>query len=305
VLHDLVISSGQVYPAVTAWPSSGAARSCTRREPGHSLRSRARCSLCAVRSSPSARSWPAQALALGHLLDKQLVDIEGHKIIRVNDIQLLRSAEIRQRGGVDVSSSALMRRVGLGKVSERLRRTRDAGKPHLIDWRDVDVAHTDESSVRLTVPRNQARAAPPGGHRRPRAPARPGGARRGHRLAGRRPRRRHRGGDAPSYQASLLLDLSDEKAGEILANMAPDDAADLLADLPEDRRKRFIAKMEKEDADDIRELLSYPEHSAGGIMTPDFRLGPAGRYGGGRHGVAARAGGHRGDHLLHLRTQSV
>ena len=74
----------------------------------------------------------------------------------------------------------------------------------------------------------------------------------------------------PSYQASLLLDLPDAKASELLANMSPDDAADLLADLPDDRRQHFIAMMKKDDAEDIRELLSYPEHSAGGIMTPDY-----------------------------------
>ena len=52
--------------------------------------------------------------------------------------------------------------------------------------------------------------------------------------------------------------------------MSPDDAADLLADLPDDRRQHFIAMMEKDDAEDMRELLSYPEHSAGGIMTTDY-----------------------------------
>jgi Mg/Co/Ni transporter MgtE len=52
--------------------------------------------------------------------------------------------------------------------------------------------------------------------------------------------------------------------------MAPDDAADLLADLPDDRRQHFIDMMEKKDAAEMRELLSYPEHSAGGIMTTDY-----------------------------------
>jgi Mg2+ transporter MgtE len=73
-----------------------------------------------------------------------------------------------------------------------------------------------------------------------------------------------------SYQASMLLDMPDDKASELLGNMSPDDAADLLADIPEERRQRFIAMLEKEDAEDLQELLSYPEHSAGGIMTTDF-----------------------------------
>jgi Mg/Co/Ni transporter MgtE len=74
----------------------------------------------------------------------------------------------------------------------------------------------------------------------------------------------------PSYQASLLLDLPDDKASELLTNMSPDEAADLLADLPEERAQRLISLMEKDEAADVRELLAYPEHSAGGIMTTDF-----------------------------------
>jgi Mg/Co/Ni transporter MgtE len=52
--------------------------------------------------------------------------------------------------------------------------------------------------------------------------------------------------------------------------MSPDDAADLLADLPGELRDVLIGLMEKEDAEDVSELLAYPEHSAGGIMTTDF-----------------------------------
>jgi Mg/Co/Ni transporter MgtE len=52
--------------------------------------------------------------------------------------------------------------------------------------------------------------------------------------------------------------------------MSPDDAADLLADIPDERRATLISLMESEEAEDVAELLSYPEHSAGGIMTPDY-----------------------------------
>ena len=203
-------------------------------------------------------------------LDKQLVDTEGRKVIRVNDIQLLRNGPFVHVAAVDVSSNAILRRVGLSKVGDRIAKTRQKPKPHLIDWKDVDIEQTDEAAVRLAVPQTKLELLHPADI-----------AELVHELS---PEERAAVFDAleddlaadtfeelhPSYQASLLLDLPDDKASEILNEMSPDDAADLLADLPDDRRQHFIAMMEKDDAEDMRELLSYPEHSAGGIMTTNY-----------------------------------
>ncbi|MBN2204400.1 MAG: magnesium transporter [Thermoleophilia bacterium] len=203
-------------------------------------------------------------------LDKQLVDTEGHKVIRVNDIQLVRTGPFVHAVAVDISSGAILRRVGLGRVSDRLTKGRQQPKPHLIDWRVLDLGETDDSGVRLAVPRTKIELLHPADI-----------ADIVHELS---PEERAAVIDAlkdeiaadtleelhPSYQTSLLLDMSDDRASELLASMSPDDAADLLADLPDERRAHLIAMMEKEDAEDMRELLSYPEDSAGGIMTPDF-----------------------------------
>ena len=202
---------------------------------------------------------------------------------------------------VDVSSNAILRRVGLAKVGDRLAKTRQHPKPHLIDWKDVDIEQTDDAAVRLAVPQTKLELLHPADI-----------AELVHELS---PEERAAVFDAleddlaadtfeelhPSYQASLLLDLPDEKASEILNEMSPDDAADLLADLPDDRRQHFIAMMEKDDAEDMRELLSYPEHSAGGIMTHRLRLGAPRRHRRQGDRAAARAGGRGGDRLLHLR----
>jgi CBS domain-containing protein len=203
-------------------------------------------------------------------LDKQLVDTEGHKVIRVNDIQLVRTGPFVHAVAVDISSGAILRRVGLGRVSDRLTKGRQQPRPHLIDWRVLDLGETDDSGVRLAVPRTKIELLHPADI-----------ADIVHELS---PEERAAVIDAlkdeiaadtleelhPSYQASLLLDMPDDRASELLASMSPDDAADLLADLPEERRAHLIAMMEKDDAEDMRELLSYPEDSAGGIMTPDF-----------------------------------
>lgn len=270
-VHDLVVSSRQAYPQVTAvavrrrgklvyapWDAVASFE-----ESGTILR-------VPFADMGERKLQPDELHLARTFLDKQLVDTEGHKLIRVNDIQLLRTGAHVHVVGVDVSSNAILRRVGLAKVGDRLAKTRQNPKPHLIDWKDVDVEHTDESSVRLAVARTKLELLHPADI-----------ADLVHELS---PEERAAVLDAleddlaaetfeemhSSYQASMLLDMPDDKASDLLANMAPDDAADLLADLPDDRRQHFIAMMEKEDAEDLRELLSYPEHSAGGIMTTDF-----------------------------------
>jgi len=213
-----------------------------------------------------------EILLSGQVLDKQIVDTEGHKIIRVNDIQLTRVGRELRVVAVDVSSGAILRRIGLAKVTGRLAKPT---KPTLIDWRNVDPRLSDADSVKLTVPRTDLSLLHPADI-----------ADLAHELS---PEERAAVFDAledevaadaveemhPSFQASLIQELSDEKARDLLSNMDPDDAADLLADLPPERAERLIAMMAADDAEDVRELLAYPEHSAGGIMTTEFAfVGP-------------------------------
>jgi magnesium transporter len=72
------------------------------------------------------------------------------------------------------------------------------------------------------------------------------------------------------FQVELVEGMSDEKVADVLEEMEPDEAADLLAELPEERSRRLVALMEKDEADEVRMLLSYPEDSAGGIMTTGY-----------------------------------
>jgi magnesium transporter len=76
------------------------------------------------------------------------------------------------------------------------------------------------------------------------------------------------------FQADLVENMSDEKVADILEEMEPDEAADLLAELPEERSRGLLALMEREEREDVRKLLSYPEDSAGGIMTTEYACVP-------------------------------
>jgi Mg2+ transporter MgtE len=80
---------------------------------------------------------------------------------------------------------------------------------------------------------------------------------------------------SPTHQATALSEMESEKASDILEDMAPDNAADLLADLPQEKAQELLNLMEKEDAHEIRQLLAYPETSAGGIMTTEYMTVPA------------------------------
>ena len=70
-------------------------------------------------------------------------------------------------------------------------------------------------------------------------------------------------------QVEILGQLASERAADILEEMSPDDAADLIAELPEDTAEQLLRLMEPDEADDVRRLLSYEEHTAGGLMTTD------------------------------------
>jgi Mg2+ transporter MgtE len=79
----------------------------------------------------------------------------------------------------------------------------------------------------------------------------------------------------PDTQVEVLEDLEPERAADILEEMSPDDAADLVADLSDRSRNEILALMEIDEADEVRDLLAFPEDSAGGLMTTEFVAVPA------------------------------
>ncbi|SEF83133.1 Mg/Co/Ni transporter MgtE (contains CBS domain) [Actinacidiphila yanglinensis] len=70
-------------------------------------------------------------------------------------------------------------------------------------------------------------------------------------------------------QVEILSKLKEERAADVLEAMDPDDAADLLAELPDDEQERLLTLMQPQEAAGVRRLLSYEEHTAGGLMTTE------------------------------------
>jgi len=76
-------------------------------------------------------------------------------------------------------------------------------------------------------------------------------------------------------QVEILENMDNERAADILEEMAPDDAADLIADLSPEMAASLLELMEPDEAEDVKRLMSYAEHTAGAMMTPEpVILGP-------------------------------
>ena len=212
---------------------------------------------------------PDEILLKGDLLDKQIVDIEGRKVIRVNDVSLDEVEGSFRVVAVDVGAAGLLRRLGSPWVT--IARNMKLPIPaRYIDWEDVDPLESTIAGVRLRVPHAKLAQLHPSDLADILEDLTP----------------RDRAGvlaslddeavaDAmeemePDTQVDVLEDLTPERAADILEEMSPDDAADLVADLDQDTRDVILSHMEADDVEEVRELLGYPEDSAGGIMTTEY-----------------------------------
>ena len=271
-LQDVVVSLRQKYPRVTALViKRGNRRLAAPWDEVSSLEESG--ALLRVRAGELTERElkEKEVLLSAQVLDKQIVDTEGRKVIRVNDVQLARSGDFLRLVAVDVSSGALLRRIGLARVGNRLSKK---PRPHLIDWVNVDLQVSDAQAVHLTVPRTELSLLHPADIAEIAVELTPEERAAVFEELADEVAAETVGEMPPSVRAALLTELPDDKAGELLANMDPDDAADLLADLPKRRANRLLSLMPKDDADEVRELLDYPENSAGGIMTTEFARVP-------------------------------
>jgi magnesium transporter len=218
----------------------------------------------------SFRQRPNEIRLWLDLLDKQIVDVEGRKIVRVNDIQLAPVDGRLRLVAVDVGLAGILRRLGLAGPGERLARALHLEAENYIEWEDVDPVESSVSSLKLRVPHEALGTLHP--------------ADVAHIVEQLAPRDRagilaalddERAADVleeldADDQVDILEALEPEKAADILEEMGPDEAADLVADLSEERQEQLLGLMEPEEASDVRELLAYGEETAGGLMTTDF-----------------------------------
>ncbi len=209
------------------------------------------------------------------VLDKQIIDTDGMRVVRVNDLQLTRVNGSVYVANVDVSGAGLIRRLGLGSLADRLSsRSHPADLPSIISWDNIELLSTDQP-MRLKVPTSKMSELHPAD------------------LAEILSDLTRQEGSKiletldietladtleevePEFQASLIERMSDDRVADVLEEMAPDEAADLLAELPQNRKHELLELMEDDEAEDVRKLLTYPEDTAGGIMNTEYFIVPA------------------------------
>jgi magnesium transporter len=205
------------------------------------------------------------------VLDRQIIDINGRRVVRVNDLQFASTAGKFRLVGVDATPEGLARRIGLERPIGRVLKTlglRDTSGT--IPWDQVDPTAIGPAGIPLKVARND--------------------------LA-----KLHEADLAdilealdveaqdyvlstldtdvaaetlgemdPERQAAAIESIEPERAADILEAMPPDEAADILGDISPARAADLLNRMEAEEAEDVRELLAYQEDTAGGIMTNEF-----------------------------------
>ena len=204
-----------------------------------------------------------EVLLARDVLDKQVIDVDGKRVVRVNDVQIIEAANDWRVTGADVSLAGLWRRLAPAFMR--------SGRPvEVIDWADVGYLATDAATVQLKSSRGKlARLHPVEIARLAEAFSYQHGAEIVESLDDETAAETLEE-MAAARQAQIIGDMDKERAADILEHMSPDEAADVLGDLPEEKAEDLLNRMEDEEQLDVAELLPYEDDTAGGLMTTEF-----------------------------------
>lgn len=213
-----------------------------------------------------------EILLEGAVLDRQVVDVEGRRVIRINDLDIAPSGDEFRLVAVDVGPAAALRRLPFGNRVAQLVPREGGSRPPLIDWAQIAPINdsADSGEVRLRVPRERLAMMQPSDIARVVEQLTP---KQGAALLN--DLDEARAADTleeleDEQQGQVLREMDPERAADVLEEMEPDEAADALQNITTEKAADILGRMEAEEAADVRELLGYPEDSAGGIMTTEY-----------------------------------
>ncbi len=208
---------------------------------------------------------PAEVLLKKDVLDRQLINVDGARLVRTNEIELARVDGWYRVVGVDTSLRGLTRRV----LPRRLAGHVHAGR--FLDWASVEPFTGHVPTVRLRVPHPKLARLHPA------------------QLADLVEAASHREGEEimsaledeeleadvfeeldSQHQREFIESRSDAEIAGVLARMEADDAVDMLGELDDDRRQEIIGLLPALQARRVRALAGYAPATAGGLMSPDF-----------------------------------
>jgi hypothetical protein len=201
------------------------------------------------------------------VLDRQLINVEGARLVRANEIELADVAGSWRVVGVDTGARGGLRRLLPKPIGHRI------ATGDFLDWASVEPFVGHVPTVRLRIPHPKlAKLHPAQIADLVEAASR----REGEEII------EAVGADDRELEADVfeeldeqhlrefLEDRPDEEVAEILSRMAPDDAADTIGELDEERREPVLALLPVSHRVKVRALLGYEPDEAGGLMSPEF-----------------------------------
>ena len=204
------------------------------------------------------------------VLDNQLIDVDGKRVVRVNDVQLIDVGDLWRVTGADVSLQGFLRRL-------MPKGFYGADRPvEVIDWADVGYLATDTATVTVQLKSSKDKLS----RLHPveiaelaetLSPI--------HRTEVVESLDNEIAADtleemSTEAQARILEEMDEERAADILEEMSPDDAVDVLGELSDEKAEELFNLMEEDEKADVAELMPYEHDTAGGLMTTEFIVFP-------------------------------
>ena len=216
------------------------------------------------------------------LLDQQVIDVNGRKVVRVNDVDLQMEAS-KDKGAnpahpvlrvlsVDVGARGAVRRLLRGVAPKTaLQALLGRIPPRSIPWNFIDVIETDPARrVKLKTSYEGLAKLHPADIADIVEDLAPDERQAVFQTLDEETAAEALEEVTPKVQKAIVESLDSGRAADIVEEMDPDAAADLLADLPEDRTEQILVQMEPEAQQDVVELLEHREETAAGRMTTEF-----------------------------------
>ena len=214
------------------------------------------------------------------LLDQQIIDVHGRKVVRVNDVELestpVNSHLLLNVVAVDVGARGAIRRLSKGIVpSFTLRALLDRIPPRVIPWEYVDLLETDPARrVKLKIAYDGLSKLHPADIADIVEDLPPAEREAVFETIDEEVAAETLEELDPDIQKSVVESLDKDRVADIVEEMDPDAAADLLGDLPEEQSVEILKEMAPAERNEVTQLLEFSEHTAAGRMTTEYLAVP-------------------------------
>jgi len=206
-----------------------------------------------------------------NIMDKQIVDINGKKLVRVNDLRLATLSSEIFVVAVDVGMEGLLRRLEMAKLTHKMLKLFGKTMPSkLILWDEVETIGFSNTNIQLSKSSTKLSTL----HASDLAD-----------IIEELDRKTQAAVFASlddeqaadvleeletDAQISIIESMTVEKAADVLEKMPSDEVADILDEMEDDAAEELLSEMEKEVSEEVRELMEYADNKVGSLMATDF-----------------------------------